>query len=42
MSGLQRMSPDHRARLAELMREWLSGSGLDLSIAAPMLMEDEA
>src|SRR5689334_10644333 len=33
MGGLQRMAPERRALLAELMREWLTGSGLDLSVA---------
>lgn len=42
MSGLRRMNPDRRVQLAELIREWLTGSGLDLSVAPPMLMEDEA
>jgi DNA-binding MarR family transcriptional regulator len=42
MGGLRRMSPQHRVQLAELTREWLSASGLDLSIVPPMLMEDEA
>jgi DNA-binding MarR family transcriptional regulator len=42
MSGLQLMTPEHRIQLAELMREWLTASGLDLSVVPPMLMEDEA
>lgn len=42
MAGLRRMNPEHRVRLAELMREWLTASGLDLSVAPPMLMEDDA
>lgn len=41
MGGLRRMSPERRMQLAGLMREWLGASGLDLSVAPPMLMEDE-
>jgi hypothetical protein len=36
------MAPDSRAQLGALMREWLSGSGLDLSAEQPMLMEEDA
>jgi DNA-binding MarR family transcriptional regulator len=42
IGGLRRMAPEHRDQLSTLMREWLTASGLDLSIAQPMLMEDEA
>jgi DNA-binding MarR family transcriptional regulator len=42
MTGLQRLSPERRLQLADLMRDWLTASGLDLSIIPPMLMEDEA
>jgi DNA-binding MarR family transcriptional regulator len=42
MEGLRRMHPDRRVQLAELMNDWLSASGLDLSVVPPMLMEDEA
>jgi DNA-binding MarR family transcriptional regulator len=42
MGGLQRMSSESRTQLSELMREWLTASGLDLSVVPPMLMEDEA
>lgn len=42
MTGLQRMSGERRVQLAELMRQWLTASGLDLSITPPMLMEDES
>jgi len=42
MEGLRRMHPDRRVQLAELMTDWLSASGLDLSVVPPMLMEDEA
>ena len=42
MGGLQLMTPEHRIQLADLMREWLTASGLDLSVVPPMLMEDEA
>lgn len=42
MSGLRLMTPEHRIQLADLMREWLTASGLDLSVVPPMLMEDEA
>jgi DNA-binding MarR family transcriptional regulator len=42
IAGLRRMAPEHRQQLAKLMREWLNGSGVDLSSAPPMLMEDDA
>jgi DNA-binding MarR family transcriptional regulator len=42
MAALMRMSPTGRVQLAELMREWIGHSGLDLSVAPPMLMEEEA
>jgi DNA-binding MarR family transcriptional regulator len=42
MGGLRRMNPQHRTQLADLMREWLGASGMDLSVVPPMLMEDEA
>lgn len=42
MGGLQRLSPEHRVQLSELMREWLTASGLDLTEIPPMLMEEEA
>ena len=41
VEGLRRMSLDSRLELAALMREWLSLSGMDLSAAPPMLMEDD-
>jgi DNA-binding MarR family transcriptional regulator len=42
MTGLQRLSPERRVQLADIMRDWLTASGLDLSIIPPMLMEEEA
>jgi MarR family transcriptional regulator, lower aerobic nicotinate degradation pathway regulator len=41
VTGLRRMAPDRLAQLAVLMREWLTASGLDLTTAPPMLMEDD-
>lgn len=41
MGGLERLHPEHRIQLADLIRAWLTASGLDLSIAPPMLMEDD-
>ena len=41
MGGLRRMNPERCLKLAELIREWLTASGLDLSVAPPMLMEEE-
>lgn len=42
VAGLRRMAPERREQLAALMREWLTGGGLDLSATPPMLMEDDA
>lgn len=42
INGLRRLAPDRREELATLMRDWLGASGLDLTNAPPMLMEDEA
>jgi DNA-binding MarR family transcriptional regulator len=42
VGGLRRMPPESREQLSMLMREWLTGSGLDLTSEPPMLMEDEA
>ena len=42
MGGLQRLSPERRVQLAELMHDWLTASGLDLTEIPPMLMEEEA
>lgn len=42
VSGIRRMPPQRREQLSVLMREWLTGSGLDLSSTPPMLMEDDA
>jgi DNA-binding MarR family transcriptional regulator len=42
VAGLRRLAPEHRGQLGALMREWLTASGMDLSSAPPMLMEDEA
>ena len=42
VAGLRRMAPDSREQLGALMREWLSGSGVDLSAEQPMLMEEDA
>lgn len=41
MGGLHHLHPEHRIQLADLIRAWLTASGLDLSIAPPMLMEDD-
>ena len=42
VAGLRRIPPARREQLGVLMREWLTASGLDLSTAPPMLMEDDA
>lgn len=42
ITGLRRISAEHREQLAVLMQEWLSASGLDLSSAPPMMGEDES
>ena len=42
VAGLRRLPPEGREQLGILMREWLTASGLDLSSAPPMLMEDDA
>ena len=42
VSGLRRMSPEHREQLAGLMREWLTAAGMDLTVEPPMLMEEDA
>lgn len=42
VAGLRRLPPERRAQLSTLMREWLTASGLDLTGAPPMLMEDDA
>lgn len=42
VGGLRRMAPENREQLSQLMREWLTGSGLDLTAEPPMLMEDDA
>jgi len=41
ITGLRRLSPEHRVQLAALMHQWLVASGLDLSSAQPMMGEDE-
>lgn len=42
VAGLRRMAPERRDQLAELMREWLTFAGLDMTATPPMLMEDDA
>jgi DNA-binding MarR family transcriptional regulator len=42
IEGLRRLAPERREHLAVLVRDWLNASGLDLSNAPPMLMEDES
>jgi DNA-binding MarR family transcriptional regulator len=41
MTGLWRISAEHREQLAALMQEWLAASGVDLSTAPPMMMEED-
>ena len=41
VDGLRQLPHDHRTQLAELMREWLTKSGIDMRAAPPMLMEDD-
>jgi MarR family transcriptional regulator, lower aerobic nicotinate degradation pathway regulator len=42
IGGLRRLAPERRDQLATLMRDWLAASGLDMTNAPPMLMEDDA
>lgn len=42
IGGLRRLAPERREQLATLMRDWLGASGLDLTNAPPMLMEEDA
>lgn len=40
MQGMSRMTPEQRAKLAELLEMWILASGIDLA-APPMMFEDE-
>ena len=40
MQGMLRMTPEQRAKLAELVEMWVLASGIDLA-APPMMFEDE-
>ena len=40
IQGMQRMSPEQRSHLADLLETWVLASGIDLA-APPMMFEEE-